>query len=293
MNKNNVILLLALAVFVVLMCVMVARIDLRLANTGKEILGLKQEVGQMRDLMSKIPMEQMFNHQSKLDGISQKLSHLSDMVAKDQAVLSVVMDSANIRDAAAAGRPVPEDFNKQHNIPVGDSPVQGEVDAPVTITGFLDLECPFSGHFQPVIDEVIAAYPGKVKYVVKNFPLSFHQRAKPAAKFLLAAGEQNKYWEMFTLILKDNKDLSDAKLNQIAKSLELDLNRIKEDLKKHDAEWDKLIWDDYNLGNKVEVAGTPTYYINGRKVKGRDLAAFKAVIEPILKGKKAPCKKQK
>ena len=235
-------------------------------NQQREIAGLTQQISQLRELLVKIPLNDINNQQLKITGISQQLSQLMDLVSKGQR-----------------GRPPSEDFTKVHAIPIGKSPVLGDPKAPVTITGFLDLECPFSSRFQPVIDQVLAAYPGQVKYVVKHFPLSFHRNAKPTAKVLLAAGKQGKYWEMLGIILKDNKDLSDKKLDEMAKNLKLNLNQFKADLKANDKEWEKLIQEDFELGTSVEVSGTPMYYINGRKTKARDLAAFKAEIDSILK----------
>lgn len=182
--------------------------------------------------------------------------------------------------------PSREDFNKVYEIPIGDSAVQGKAAAPITIVGFLDVQCPFSKRFQPVIDQVLEAYPGKVKYVVKNFPLGFHQQAIPAAKALLAAGKQGKYAEMLAGVLENNNQLSDAKYEEIAKSIGLNIKRFKKDLQDNDAAWDKLIQDDLNLGMQVDVRGTPTYYLNGKKTMARSLEAFKAEIDKILGEKK-------
>jgi len=181
--------------------------------------------------------------------------------------------------------PALEDFKKVYDIPVGTAPIRGKVDAKVTIIGFLDLQCPFSARFQPVIDQVLAAYPGRVNYVIKHFPLPFHQQAKPAAKAVLAAGEQGKYWEMVDSILKDSRDLSKEKLEEFAKTIKLDMKKFEADLKNKESDWEKLIQADYELGLKVDVRGTPTYYINGRKTKSRNLESLKKEIDTIFSQK--------
>jgi protein-disulfide isomerase len=276
LNKNTLFLFGILAVVIISISgvtFMSARVGRHLVNAisdqQREINGLAQQVSQLREMLAKLPVNEINNQQIKINGISQQLSKLTDLIAK----------------GPGGGKAAAEDFTKVYNIPIGKSPVLGAPEASVTITAFLDLECPFSARFQPVIDQVLAAYPGQIKYMVKHFPLSFHQRAKPAAKFLLAAGKQGKYWEMLAIILKDNKDLSDAKLDEMAKSLKLNLNLIKSDLKTNDAQWEKLIQEDFALGASVDVAGTPMYYINGRKTKARDLAAFKTEIDAILNTK--------
>jgi len=178
--------------------------------------------------------------------------------------------------------PPQEDLSKVYEIPTGPSTVKGKKDAPVTIVSFLDLQCPFSARFQPVIDAVLEAYPDKVKGIMKHFPLNFHQMAKPAGKAVLAAGEQGKYWEMMDLVLKNNRDLSDAKFEEFAKQLGLNLTKFKASYEDKDGKWEKLIQDDYDLGMQVDVRGTPTYYLNGRKTSARDVEKFKAEIEEIL-----------
>ncbi len=175
-----------------------------------------------------------------------------------------------------------DEYTKIHKIDIAHSPIKGNKDALVTIVEFMDFQCPFCSRFHPVIEEVLNNYPAQVNYVLKNFPLQMHPQARPAAKASLAAGEQGKYWEMTELLLKNNYELSDEKFEQLAKDLGLDTEKFKNDYKEKDAQWDKMIQDDYQLGIAVEVRGTPTFYINGRKTSARDLGTFKKEIEEIL-----------
>lgn len=181
--------------------------------------------------------------------------------------------------------PPPEDLTKVYDIPVGGSLVIGPASAPITITGFLDLQCPFSARFQPVIDAVLAAYPKQVKYVVKNFPLSFHQEARPAAKALLAATKQGKGGEMLDAILNNNRDLGADKYVELAKNVKLNVKKFEAAMKDDDQAFEKIINDDLDLGGQVEVRGTPTYYLNGRKTLSRTLEQFKQEIDGILNTK--------
>ena len=54
------------------------------------------------------------------------------------------------------------------------------------------------------------------------------------------------------------------------------------DYKNKDAQWEKQVQDDFQLGTAVDVRGTPTFYLNGRKTGARDLNSFKAQIDAIL-----------
>lgn len=196
--------------------------------------------------------------------------------------LDSILKMARGGGAPDAQMPPQEDFSKVYTIDVGSSPVKGKKDAPVTIVEFADLECPFCARFHPAVEDALKAYPDKVNYILKNFPLPFHKDARPAAKAAFAAGEQGKYYDMIHLILSNNSDLSEAKFQEFAKQLGLDVKKFMEDYKNKDADWEKRIDADFNLGTTVDVRGTPTYYINGRKTMARDTDSIKKEIDAIL-----------
>lgn len=181
--------------------------------------------------------------------------------------------------------PPAEDMNKVHTIDIGTSPIYGKKDAPITIFEFTDLQCPFCARFHPALKEVVKAYPDKVKVVLKNFPLSFHPNARPAAKLAFAANEQGKYYEMIELLLQNGAGVTEEKIKEYASTLKLDHNKLVKDLKDKDAEYEKRVADDIALGQKIEVRGTPTFFINGKKTTARDFEGYKAEVERILAGK--------
>ena len=148
----------------------------------------------------------------------------------------------------------PEDMNKVYNIPVGVSSILGNKNAPVTITEFSDFQCPFCARFYPAIKDVLAAYPDKVRVVIKNFPLPFHPNARPAAKLAMAANEQGKFQGMMESLLANGGDVSDDKVKEYAKNLGLDYNKLMADYKNKDAQWEKQIQDDMQLGGKCGCA---------------------------------------
>lgn len=182
----------------------------------------------------------------------------------------------------SAPQPPSDEFTKVHEIPVGDSPIRGAKDAPVTIVEFVDFQCPFCARFHPTLNEVLKEYPDKVRYTIKNFPLHFHQQARPAAKAALAAGEQGKYWEMAEGLLANFQSLSKEKIDEIAGQIGLDMKKFHQDLEKNDARYEEIISEDMKLAQQVGVRGTPTFYINGRKTRARTPEAYKAEIDAIL-----------
>jgi protein-disulfide isomerase len=187
--------------------------------------------------------------------------------------------------AGAAGQPPAEDLNKVYMLNVGATPVKGKKEAPVMITMFADFECPFCARFYEPMKEVLNAYPDKVKFMVKNFPLGFHQNAIPGAKAALAAGLQGKYFEMIDVLMKNKSDASEAKLKEYAQAIGLDEKKLLEDLKNKDAEFDKQIKEDMELGSRSDVRGTPTFFLNGKKANARDVNSWKAAIDAALGSK--------
>lgn len=182
-----------------------------------------------------------------------------------------------------AGEQEEEDYQKIHEINIDNSPFLGNKEAPVTIVEFIDIQCPFCARFHPLVVEAVNAFPDKVKAVVKNYPLPFHQQAIPAAKAALAAGEQGKYWEMLDGLLKNSSKLNEKEFNALAKNLGLNMKKFQKDLKDNDAQWQEHIQKDISLGNRVDVRGTPTIYLNGHKAKVRNVDSLKDEIESILR----------
>jgi protein-disulfide isomerase len=204
--------------------------------------------------------------------------------ALETRIASLESEVKTLKDQLAlqAGPP-PEDMNKVYDIPVADSYVLGPKDAPLTITVFQDYQCPFCGRFYPTALDGQKAFPDKVRIVVKHFPLPFHDKARPAAKAAMAAGEQGKFYEMTDLILANSENLSDDKFKELAQKTGLDVNKFLKDLKDKDAVYEKRIEDDMELAGKADVRGTPTFFLNGKKSAARTAEAWKDEILSALK----------
>jgi protein-disulfide isomerase len=179
--------------------------------------------------------------------------------------------------------PPSEDMNRVYDLPAGDSAVLGPGEAPVTITIFTDYQCPFCSRFYPAAVEGQKAFSDKVRIVIKHFPLPFHDKAIPAAKAVLAAGEQGKFYEMSDLVFASAAALSDDKFRELAGKAGLNVEKFLKDLKDNDAVYAKKIDADMELGGKADVHGTPTYFLNGKKSNARTADAWKSAIAEILK----------
>jgi protein-disulfide isomerase len=190
----------------------------------------------------------------------------------------------NVKEEAAKGakkeQPA-EDPNKVYAIPAGDSPSKGAKDAPVTLIMFQDFQCPYSQRSQATVKQIMDTYPGKVKTVFKNFPLPFHKQAGLAAEAALAAGAQGKFWEMHDRIFTNQQQMEVDTLKKYAQELKLDMKKFNADLDSH--RFKAAVDEDMKTGSGAAVRGTPTFFVNGKKLVGaKPLAEFQKVIDPML-----------
>lgn len=166
------------------------------------------------------------------------------------------------------------------NIDTTGAATLGPKDAPVEMVVFDDFECPYCGQAAPMLKQAQAAYPDKVKLVFKHFPLSFHKHALPAAKAGIAAQKQGKFWELHDLLFQNQKNLGGNMINDLAKKAGLNMDQFAKDMA--DPALDQQIKKDFVDGQQIGVRGTPSIFINGRRVQQRSLAAMRQMIEAEL-----------
>ncbi len=166
-------------------------------------------------------------------------------------------------------------------IQVQASPVQGYWGAPVTIVEYSDFQCPYCQKVTPTLRKVLQHYDGQVRVVFKHFPLPFHADAPLAHRAALAAGEQEKFWEMHDVLFERQEALKPDDLMDYARQIGLDLPKFTSALKdsKHPAQ----IEQDQLEGRRLGVTGTPTFFVNGTKLVGaQSFDAFQRVIASSL-----------
>jgi protein-disulfide isomerase len=167
-------------------------------------------------------------------------------------------------------------------IPTAGSPVRGPADAAVTLVEFSDFQCPYCSLAVAKLDAVLAAYPGKIKLIFKQFPLDTHSQAALAAAAGIAAHHQGKFWPMHDAMFSHRRDLSRPSILALARETGVDMKRFEADL--DSAETRKTVDRDRDDGDRAGVEGTPTVFMNGRKYNGPlDLSPFRKVIDEELK----------
>ncbi|NNG15593.1 MAG: thioredoxin domain-containing protein [Gemmatimonadales bacterium] len=160
-------------------------------------------------------------------------------------------------------------------------PFRGPADAPVTVVEFTDYECAFCRrHHRNTYPLIVAAYEGKVKYVVRNYPVKgLHPRAMQAAQAAECAALQGKFWEYQDLLLQ--RGLSRESLDAHAREVGLDLVRFTSCLDSEKTA--ALVEQDLEEGRRRGIPGTPAFFINGRPLFGaQPVEVFQAVIDSML-----------
>jgi protein-disulfide isomerase len=192
----------------------------------------------------------------------------------------------------SAGAPAPvaaaPSADQKFDVQVGSAPVRGPTNAPITIVEFSDFQCPFCSRVEPTLKQIMDEYKGKVRIVWKNQPLSFHPNAMPAAEAAMAAYEQgnDKFWAMHDKLFDKQGELSPALYEQAAREIGLNVDRWKAALAQHAAS--STIQADMAAGSAVGAGGTPTFFINGKRLVGAmPFDSFKQVIDAELASKVA------
>ncbi|HVX45466.1 MAG TPA: Na+/H+ antiporter NhaA [Mycobacteriales bacterium] len=155
--------------------------------------------------------------------------------------------------------------------------VRGPHDAAVTIVEYGDFECPWTEMAAPTARELLA-HNADVRYVWRHLPLpDVHPHAQLAAEAAEAAGEQDAFWPMHDLLLRNQEHLHEGNLISYAADLGLDPDRFRDDLLQR--RFAGRVARDVESADISGVAGTPTFFITGRRHDGpQDLATLDAAI---------------
>jgi len=147
-----------------------------------------------------------------------------------------------------------------------DDPALGTKGAPVTIIGFSDYECPACAEAASGIKAILSDNPGKVLFVLRDFPLDTRAHAFKAAEAANCAGDQGKYWEMHDLLFANQAQLDPANLKKYAAQLQLDMSQFEDCL--DNGKYVNEIRHDMEDGRRYQVGATPTFFVNGYRVVG-------------------------
>jgi Na+/H+ antiporter NhaA len=160
--------------------------------------------------------------------------------------------------------------------------IRGPVDAPVELVEYGDFECPYCGQAETMVRQLLATFGNDLTFVFRHLPLSdVHEHAEAAAEAAEAASAQGKFWEMHDALFQPDADLTYEGLGTLAASLGLDVERFYSDLRER--RYALRVTRDLASADDSGAAGTPTFFINGRRHMGRaDLATLSAIMRQEL-----------
>ncbi len=173
------------------------------------------------------------------------------------------------------------------DMPTDGDPSVGPEDARVTIIEFGDYQCGYCAKAFSTVQQIREKYPDDVRIVYRDFPLSFHPRAVPAAVAANCVGEvggNSKYWEMHNTLMQNQGALGDDDLKATAERLGVDMGKWQACMEARDKQVEE-IQGDFEAGSAAGVSGTPAFFINGIFLNGaQPFEQFESVISRELEG---------
>lgn len=173
---------------------------------------------------------------------------------------------------------------RRYDVPTDDDPALGPANAPITIIEFSDYQCPYCEQWhQQVFTQMRQNYGDKIRFVYRDFPLSFHPQATPAAEAANCANEQGAFWDFHDKLFSGQLELGEQAFVQYAKDLGLDMARFNECVSSR--RYASEVQSDFDFAANLGVQSTPTFFINGIPLVGaQPYATFKQVIDKELAG---------
>ncbi|MCC7004351.1 DsbA family protein [Candidatus Nomurabacteria bacterium] len=173
---------------------------------------------------------------------------------------------------------------------VSDDWVKGNKDAPITIVEYLDFECEACGAYYPVIKRLSEEYKDEVRFVVRYFPLPGHKNSMTSALAVETAGKQGKYWEMHNVLFENQRDWGEKQtpdpkiFENYARQIGLDMNQYEKDIISQEVK--SRIERDRKSGQKLNLQGTPSFFLNGEKIENpQGYEDFKSLLQSTISEK--------
>ncbi len=168
-------------------------------------------------------------------------------------------------------------------IEVKKEPSLGNLNAKVVIVEYSDFECPYCKKMQLDAQRIRLEYKDKIRWVFKDFPLSFHQKARKAHIAANCADQQKKYKQYQEKIFTEGFNLSEPNLIKLASDINLNQLQFQTCLADKNGDLSKEIDEDIEVGSANGVGGTPTLFVNGKiSPKFISYSAMKKILDKEL-----------
>lgn len=162
-----------------------------------------------------------------------------------------------------------------------DDTIKGDVEAPITLVEYSDFQCPACRLYSATVKGVIEANPD-VRLVYRHFPLDQHENARVAAAAAESAGKQRKFFEFHDMLFENQDDWgpskeAEKKFVEYAQKLKLNVDAFKKDMASKEIK--DAIEADYQSGIQFGVDSTPSFYLDGVRIKPNSAADFQTLID--------------
>jgi protein-disulfide isomerase len=190
------------------------------------------------------------------------------------------------READAPSPPPPvrapaTDDDRLFQVSTGAAPSRGPADAKVVIVEWADFQCPFCQRAEATLARLGERFPHDVRFVWKHQPLPFHPIAQVAAETAVEAQAQGRFWEFHDRMLKAEGSLDATTVERVAREAGVDGARLGAAIADH--RHAARVAAEAKEGTALEATGTPTFFINGKRLVGaQPYAVFEQRVEKAL-----------
>ncbi len=158
----------------------------------------------------------------------------------------------------------------------GKHPETGNKKGDVLVVEFFDYNCGYCKHALKSVQE-LTQKDKNVHVVFMEFPILSPQ-STVASKWAVAANKQGKYWEFHQALLESNAPKDEDNLSKIAKSVGLDVDKLKKDAGSKEVE--EYLASVKDFGDKLDVTGTPAFVVGSQIVRGYlEYEPFKTIVD--------------
>lgn len=171
----------------------------------------------------------------------------------------------------------------RYNVPLGRAAIAGPPDAKVTIVEYSDYVCPHCANAGPVLAQLRRAYPNAVRIAFKYYPIKAFPFAEASARAAMAAREQgeDKFWAYHQKLFENHTRIDEQSFERFARELGLDTAGFNADLAENREKYDVQIEADRAEGKRLGISGVPTFFVNGRLLRGSASNLKKMVAEEL------------
>jgi len=187
----------------------------------------------------------------------------------------LLISKAGLLKAPAKTIPPPHVLNIKPEALIGDPSAPHK---PYVLVEFMDYQCPPCRKTETFLPKILSPYDGKLRFTVRNFPLSFHPYAMPSALVAESAREQGRFWPVHDALIT-LQPLTTAAIDSIPKKQGLDLIRYG---RVHSQAANKYVKEDLQIAQQLHLPGTPSFVLccpDNRVVKLSSLDQLKTFVK--------------